>query len=456
MKRFLAAALAASMVLMTAGCAGGTTSESSADSGSATSAPATESKPVEESSAPSESTSEDASTEDTSSDATSSEDAPSEDASSEIDYSTLTEEEIYDLMIERSLITTGDTTRMSNVLKRAQNGETITAAYIGGSITEGYHDGLTLKEDEKWAKMSTTYLAEQFPDATFNYVNAGISGTPSVLGNVRLERDVLSSDPDIVFVEFAVNDGGETIYKNAYESLVRTLLADERDIAVVLLFTIVENGHTCQPHMTQIGERYDLPMISLPDSIWVEMQEGRMIWDDYSGDGSHPHVEGGKMIRDMVIHYYENVIPEIDANAGDVDNTLPEPVFSGDYMDMHYFDSEEFKPELVGFAEENTHGSFQHGWGFKGDTGASMKFDITCKKLAMVYKENNSKAFGDAEIYVDGKLVKTVSSNTASGWNNPVTTYIIDEDASAAHTVEIKVAEGTKCYFGILAFGSNE
>jgi hypothetical protein len=107
--------------------------------------------------------------------------------------------------------------------------------------------------------MATTWLNEQYPEATVNCVNAGLSGTPSVLGNMRLERDVLACDPDIVFVEFAVNDGGETIYKNAYESLVRTLLADERDIAVVLLFTIVENGHTCQPHMSKIGEHYDIP-----------------------------------------------------------------------------------------------------------------------------------------------------------------------------------------------------
>ncbi len=438
MKRSFAALLAACMLVTAAGCT--KTEESSSDAGT----DASTSAPAAEGTADAADTTTTAATEA----------APTEEADEVIDYSKLTEQEIYDLMIERSLITTGNMTRMANVLVRAAKGEEITCAYIGGSITEGYHDGLTLQEDEKWAKMSTTYLQEQFPDATFNYVNAGISGTPSVLGNVRLTRDVTDHDPDIVFVEFAVNDGGETIYKNAYESLVRTLLMDERDIAVVLLFTIVENGHTCQPHMTKIGENYDLPMISLPDSIWVEMQEGRMVWDDYSGDGSHPHVEGGKMIRDMVIHYYEQVIPNIEASKGDVDNTLPEPVFSGDYADMKFLDSTMLKPEMTGFAEANAHGSFPNSWQYRGEDGASMKFTINCRKLAMVFKANNSNMYGEAKIYIDGEYTRSVVSNLSDGWQNPVTEYIFDGTECGEHEVEI-VVEG-KAYFGVLAFGYNE
>ncbi len=436
MKKLFAAMLAASLMVTAAGC--GDAAEDSSDAGADVTTSATVADSTD--------------AQDTTTVATTA--APTEEAPEVIDYSKLTEEEIYELMIERSLISTGDMTRMANVLDRAANGEEITCAYIGGSITEGYHDNLTLAEDEKWAKMSTTYLQEQFPDATFNYVNAGISGTPSVLGNVRLERDVLAYDPDIVFVEFAVNDGGETIYKNAYESLVRTLLENERDIAVVLLFTIVENGHTCQPHMTKIGDNYNLPMISLPDSIWVEMQEGRMTWRDYSGDGSHPHVEGGKMIRDMVIHYYEQVIPAIEASKGDVDNTLTEPVFSGDYADMHFLDNTSLKPELTGFVEADTHGRFQNGWQYRGEEGASMKFIVNCRKLAMVFKANNSKMYGEAKIYIDGEYTRTVVSNLSDGWQNPVTEYIFDGTECGEHEVEI-VVEG-KAYFGVLAFGYNE
>ncbi|MBO5378493.1 MAG: SGNH/GDSL hydrolase family protein [Ruminiclostridium sp.] len=372
----------------------------------------------------------------------------------EIDYSSLSEEEIYNLMVERSLMTTGDMTRMANVFKRAADGEDIKAAYIGGSITEGYSDNITLKTEEKWVDMSTKWLNEQFPDSDITYVNAGLSGTPSVLGNVRLQRDVLQYDPDIVFVEFAVNDGGETIYKNAYESLVRTLLTQDKDIAVVLLFTIIESGHTCQPHMSQIGENYGLPMISLPDSVWVEMQEGRMSWSDYSADQSHPNVEGSIMIRDFVINYFEKVMAAYETSTGTVDKNLPEPVFSGDYADMVFADNTTLEVEANGFTpSDNGHHWFKDGWQFRADTGASLKFKVNCKKLAMIIKVNKAKTFGEAEIYVDGELTGKINSNRSDGWNNPVAEYLIDNDECAEHTVEIVIPEGQKCYFGIMGFG---
>ena len=151
---------------------------------------------------------------------------------------TLEDEALYKTMVENSLMTTGDMTRMANVLKKAENGEEITVAYIGGSITEG----LTVAPANPelcWASLSYKWLCEQYPDATIKFVNAGLSGTPSILGNVRLERDVLAYDPDICFVEFAVNDGTEMKYRNAYESLVRTLLTADKDIAPLLLFTVI-------------------------------------------------------------------------------------------------------------------------------------------------------------------------------------------------------------------------
>lgn len=443
MRKLISAVLCAAMILSIAGCAA---SESVSDDPSGGSSGVNS---AETQAAPEEDAGDDNTPEEGPAPETPPAEVPPETTPEEIDYSTLTEQEIYDLMVQRSLITTGDMTRMANVLKRAENGEHITVSYIGGSITEGYNAGTT----EFFAKTATDWLQEQFPNAEVEGVNAGLSGTPSILGNLRLERDILAYDPDIVFVEFAVNDGTEQIYKNAYESLVRTLLSNDRDIAVVLLFTVIKNGHSCQPHMSEIGNNYDLPMISLPNSIGVEFSDGRMTWEDYSDDESHPNAYGHTLIRDFIAHYYEQVIPVIDENTGDVDKNLPAPVFSGDYQDMHFIDSQTLSPELVGFAEYNTHDAFQHGWMYKDSTGGSLSFDISCRKLAMVFKAQNSKVYGDAQIYIDGELTQTISSNMSDGWNNPVTAYIIDDNAFAEHHVEIRVEGGDNCCFFVMAFG---
>lgn len=177
-----------------------------------------------------------------------------------------------------------------------------------------------------------------------------------------------------------------------------------------------------------------------------------MTWRDYSGDGSHPHVEGSKLIRDLIVNYYNAVLPEAAQNAGEVDKNLPDPIYSADYMNMHFLESTNLEVEAEGFVEYETYHWFKNGWFYKGTDGASLRFTVDCSKLAMVFKANNSSVYGDAEIYIDGELTTTVSSNMESGWNNPETRFIIDNAESATHEVEIKVQGGVPRCFYIMGF----
>lgn len=430
MKKFISILAAASMLLTMTACSGNGTSSSAPES------------TASESSAPESSAAQTA-------EVTADSPAPAQTAEAPTAEADDNRSD-YEKMIDRSLLSTGDMTRMADVFQKAQNGEDITVAYIGGSITEGYNAGTT----EFYAKTCTDLLQSYFPDITVTGVNAGISGTPSLLGNLRLERDVLSADPDIVFVEFAVNDGQTAEYKNAYESLVRTLLTQDKDIAVVLLFTVLDSGYTCQEHMSQIGENYGLPMISVHDSVYEEIEAGRMTWQDYSDDQSHPNAYGHKCITDFVDNYYQKVLPVAAENAGEVDKNLPAPVFSGKYMNMHYMDSANMENvELDNFTQYDTHGNFHNGWFYKSTDGGSMKFTLNCSVLEMVFKANNSEKYGTADIYIDGVKTSSVSSNMADGWNNPVTAYLIDDDSSAEHTVEIRMEPADGSAYFVLAFG---
>ena len=433
MKKFISIIAAVSMLLTVTAC-GNAPAASSDNASSADSSVADTSVQTTESSQPAQQETADGSSAASTAEANGAEDTRTD----------------YEKMVDRSLLSTGNMTRMADVFQKAQNGEDITVAYIGGSITEGYNAGTT----EFYAKTCTDLLQGYFPDITVTGVNAGISGTPSLLGNLRLERDVLSADPDIVFVEFAVNDGQEADYKNAYESLVRTLLTQDKDIAVVLLFTVLDSGYTCQEHMSKIGANYDLPMISVHDSVYEEIEAGRMTWQDYSNDQSHPNAYGHKCITDFVDNYYQKVLPVVAENVGEVSKELPDPVFSGKYMNMHYMDSATMDGvELDGFEQNDTHGSFHNGWMYRGTDDGSMKFTVDCSVLEMVFKANNSEKFGTADIYVDGEKVKSVVSNMSDGWNNPVTAYLIDDDSSAEHTVEIRMEGGITQAFFVMAFG---
>ncbi|MBP3854727.1 MAG: SGNH/GDSL hydrolase family protein, partial [Ruminiclostridium sp.] len=230
-----------------------------------------------------------------------------------------TERDVY-LSLACTSVSAGDPTRFRRVFEKAANGEEITVAYIGGSITEGY----TLEPEQCWAYLTHRWLCEKYPSAKINYVNAGLSGTPSTLGLIRSDRDVLApcGDPDIVFIEFAVNDDGSAVTKEAYESLVRKMLDLESAPAVALVFMRTDTGYSCQDWQKEVGLLYGLPMISINDALTKAIEDGYMTWADYSNDGAHPNPEGSKFVAEAVELMFEML--EDKKYTGEYSNKLSE------------------------------------------------------------------------------------------------------------------------------------
>lgn len=379
----------------------------------------------------------------------------------DIDYSALSEEEYRNLVVNRSIVTTGNTDRLKKVFERANKGEEITVAYIGGSITEGYNSDVT----KCWAQLSFNELSERFPNAKMNYVNAGMSGTPSIIGLIRSERDVIApyGNPDIVFIEFAVNDAQDSVSKEAYESLVKRMLGLPNNPAVILLFTQTDTGYNCQKHMSEIGNNYGLSMISVPDSLGVEFESGRMEWSLYSDDGAHPNIYGHRYIADMVKRLYDNIVsdtavPDKEKEGWDRDNSdlsAITPLYGDAFVNMHLLDSSELTPLSMGeYREKTALSQFPNGWVRKGGENEGITFEIECESLFILYHCQNNKKYGTAEVFVDGEMKSEVKSNASDGWSNPVAQLVFKGDGVKKHKVEIKMAEGNEdTYFGILGFG---
>lgn len=363
----------------------------------------------------------------------------------------LTEEEQIHLdMLERSVISTGNNERMKKVIEKARIGEDVTLAYIGGSITQGYNAGTT----EIFAKLSSDYFRETYATTgKVNYINAGLSGTPSLLGLIRSDRDIFEAKPDVVFIEFAVNDGQDAQNKSAFESLVRKALTQEQEPAVVLLFSVTEDGYTCQSNMQLIGMNYELPMISVPNALQPEFDAGRMTWKDWADDGSHPNKNGQKLYSEFIIHYFNKV----DKEEISAPYVLREKMMNLNYTTMKMADKESLKVlELGSFHEESGHEAFTKGWVKAADAkeNNSFVFEIDCRSLFLVYKEANNVTFGTAEVYVDGEKMLTITSNTTSGWYNPVPVRVLRDSECKTRKVEIRMQEGDEDkLFSLLAIG---
>ncbi|WRQ48407.1 SGNH/GDSL hydrolase family protein [Roseiconus lacunae] len=216
---------------------------------------------------------------------------------------------------------------LPHFINKANAGETVRVAYLGGSITAA----------PGWRIQSRQWLQEQYPDATFNEIHAAIGGTGSDLGVFRLQRDVLQHHPDLLFVEFAVNDGGappERIHQ-AMEGIVRQTWKFDPSIDICFVYTLTEamlpdlqSGKMprAASAMEKLADRYGIPSIHFGVEVARLESVGELVFKStkptdmnakpmvFSSDGVHPHVETGHRIYTQTI---ARSWPAISAASGE-------------------------------------------------------------------------------------------------------------------------------------------
>ena len=345
-------------------------------------------------------------------------------------------------MIERSYLAAGNTERLQRAIDKARNGEDVSIVYLGGSITEG--SAASPQKTKCYAYLSAQIFAEKFmaDKSHLKYHNAGISGTPSLLGVTRCEKDVLAYNPDIVFVEFAVNDGGDNNSRMAYESLICKLLESESQPAVILIFTVGETGWSAQDHMQKIGKHYNLGMISIKDAVWTQIQQCKMTWRDYSPDYVHPNNAGHAFMADCIGYYLDQA-----AMVEPTPYTMPKFAFFGRTLatlqNLQKDDPAITSMGMFDYGTVNCY-SYKQGWRHMSnlnDQGA-LTLSLDASVMTVVYKQEKNAICGKAEIWVDGKLKTTLNSQSDSAWGNPVTEMIFL--GKGVHTVEIRMAEDSE------------
>ncbi len=261
--------------------------------------------------------------------------APEELEESKVDFSS----PYYEGMLRKSLTQMGNPARLKKALDKARRGEDVTIAFIGGSITQGA--GAVPIHRKCYAYEAFRGLCAYLGKGTEENIHlrkAGVGGTPSELGLVRYERDVLRMGedgkieeplPDIVVVEFAVNDEGDETKGECFDSLVRKILKTENHPAVILLFAVFVDDWNLQERLSPVGRAYDLPMVSVRDAVveqfYLRPDAGRMISkNQFFYDRYHPTNAGHRIMADCILHLIREAdrLPE-SGGAAQEDGVLP-------------------------------------------------------------------------------------------------------------------------------------
>ena len=311
--------------------------------------------------------------------------------------------------LQGGLLRLGNTARIREKIAKAQSGEKVTIGYIGGSITGG---GSATSDANRFVNLSANYFKDTFGTGNnVSFVNAGVAGTSSVVGNMRVDKDIFSKDCDIIFIEFAVNDQGGDRFQKSYEALVKKCLMQENEPAVALITLCQKSMGSNEDWMAKVGENYDLPVISGKGAI----QGGNLNWDTQygSGDTLHPGNPGHKLIADCIGYYYRQALRS--ENASDEYEIPSKEVFGAEYANNKLIDISAQQNFSAGSWKKGTdQGAYSNGFTYSKSGNDPLKFTVEGKGLLLLFKSNSS-GMGAVNVTVNGKTTK-VSSNLQWTW----------------------------------------
>lgn len=206
---------------------------------------------------------------------------------------------------DRGIVNGGNLSRFEKLFTRAKGGEHLKVGFLGGSITQG---SLASTPQKCYAYLVFSWLKERFGDAKWEYINAGIGATTSQFGAARVESDLLRHQPDIVFLEYSVNDTNNAFFQETFEAVVRKILAAESAPALFMFNNVQYNdGKNAEEVHNEIGRAYGLPIVTMKASIYEEIAAGRLAAAEITPDNLHPNDKGHRMVADVICNLLDKI-----------------------------------------------------------------------------------------------------------------------------------------------------
>lgn len=319
--------------------------------------------------------------------------------------------------------------------------------FIGGSVTQGYCGGT-------YNPASYPVLVAEGLRSRGYTVESHLSaeaGMGSMEGNLLAEEQILCHKPDLVFLEFAINETTLRPSVIAFESLLRKLLSYPEPPVVCLLLIRSMNDYSCESFMLPLAAHYGLPCVRLRQGLNPALERGALEWSDYADSENHPSNDGHRLLAECLLHLTDTAKELPDEAAA----PLPAPWLDAPFETLAYLHPAADFPgvETAAGIVPRMHNlrSFPSAWLLTPDTGG-MKIRIECAVLLLFYEAHYLPEYGACRITVDGEPFNppVLHSNTIYGWGNARFVLAVPPGPRGEHIITLEPTEGN---FYVLGFG---
>jgi acyl-CoA thioesterase I len=186
---------------------------------------------------------------------------------------------------------------------------TVNLVFHGHSVPAGYFQTPTINTFQSYPLMVLKRLTESFPTVPINCIRTAIGGENSEQGAKRFDSTVLNHKPDVLFIDYALNDRkiGLERSKIAMEYMIQKAM--KRNIKVVLLTPTPDLNENILSDQSELG-KFSKQLIALANSyniglvdsyqIFINLaKEGKQL-NNYMSQNNHPNHKGHQLVADEI------------------------------------------------------------------------------------------------------------------------------------------------------------
>lgn len=303
--------------------------------------------------------------------------------------------------------------------RKAKQGKSVRIAYLGGSIT---------RSDNMYRMQSSKFIQSMFPSVKMEGINAGVSGTDADLGACRLYEQVLKYNPDLLFIEFAVNGG----FIPGVEGIIRQSRKYNPEIDICLIYTVTsaqleeyKSGRIPIGilQLDSLAQHYSIPSIHMAKEAAMLAKAGKLIEKGdpkktmeaivFSQDGVHPLEEGGNLYAAAIAR---SMLKMKEVKSGRLKD-LPKPLHANNWEDAKMLSPLDFAKFSSGWEKQDPDKiglSRYKDWFpylLQADK-AGESFSFTFKGSMFGFFDIGGPESGQLDMLVDGQSVKLKKQGT--------------------------------------------
>lgn len=183
----------------------------------------------------------------------------------------------------------------------------------GHSVPAGYFNTPTVDTFNSYPHLLHVALKKRFPHAVINVIVTAIGGENSLSGAKRFEKDVLSLRPDLITIDYSLNDRGAGLAKakKAWETMIEA--AKEKDIKILLLTPTADKrskldnpDDALNKHSKQVEGLAKKHQVGLVDSLTAFKKyvknDGKL--NDIMSQINHPNRQGHDLVVKELMKWF--------------------------------------------------------------------------------------------------------------------------------------------------------